>query len=300
MKPDGHLIVETFSGGGKFGCVTVWDISDILHKVYLHMSASVLSFILATLLAASYALPAPPPPAAGTRATTAESTQYHATCADNVTTIASQTAPNNHTLSLLSDRRWPNEFTWSGGFYLTPNEDNAVAFGAAFLPHCVPRGGVVVMSSSSLLVLVCNDDQPCLAEFDFDTTTSPPLRVNGLGVHFDVGRRATNFDSAQAKFGLAVRKYLLKGAPEEPLEANVGPPPSPEVIEVMREDAASPYMVDAGLWAAYDDLANYDVIVGSKKMTDDQQGYAHQAAEVGLPVPQSPFIQVVLVTERGK
>ncbi|KAJ7101512.1 hypothetical protein B0H15DRAFT_943832 [Mycena belliarum] len=54
-------------------------------------------------------------------------------------------AIKSKTFALLPTRGWPDEFAWSGGFYVTPDRGNAEAYGASFLTRCVPRGGVMIM-----------------------------------------------------------------------------------------------------------------------------------------------------------
>ncbi|KAJ7429800.1 hypothetical protein B0H11DRAFT_2211866 [Mycena galericulata] len=138
--------------------------------------------ILAALLAESYALPA----TTGNEVEVAL-TQYHATCATDSAEI--QAHIKSRQLSLLTGRRWPDEFTWSGGFYLTPDRDNAVAFGADFRSYCVAdnRGGVVIM------------------EFSFDTSDSESESDELSGnpttnyTHNQTKAQTNSFDSSSNK-----------------------------------------------------------------------------------------------------
>ncbi|KAJ7239254.1 hypothetical protein C8J57DRAFT_110440 [Mycena rebaudengoi] len=73
--------------------------------------------------------------------------QFHATCKTFAASIES--AIKAGTFALQPERIWPNEFTWSGGFYVTPDEQNAQLFGATFLANnCKDKGGVVVLELS--------------------------------------------------------------------------------------------------------------------------------------------------------
>ncbi|KAJ7268436.1 hypothetical protein C8J57DRAFT_1509617 [Mycena rebaudengoi] len=108
------------------------------------MKSSISLVILAGLLVQSYALP-PTSARKIVQRTNVAPTQYHATCADSAEEI--RQAIDNKALALLPDRRWPDEFSWSGGFYLTPKREIAEAYGAIYLTRCLEanRGGVVVM-----------------------------------------------------------------------------------------------------------------------------------------------------------
>ncbi|KAH8824620.1 hypothetical protein DL96DRAFT_214550 [Flagelloscypha sp. PMI_526] len=58
------------------------------------------------------------------------STQFHATCTN---TVPSLKAGLEKGLKLLNPRVWPNEFSWSGGFYVTPNKNHAELYGTIYL-----------------------------------------------------------------------------------------------------------------------------------------------------------------------
>ncbi|KAF7324976.1 hypothetical protein MKEN_00540000 [Mycena kentingensis (nom. inval.)] len=70
-------------------------------------------------------------------------TVFHATCRDRATAIAKQ-MKSPAKLQLSTNLRWPNEFSFLGGFYTTPSEESAELFGAHFL-DCRKEGGIVVM-----------------------------------------------------------------------------------------------------------------------------------------------------------
>ncbi|KAJ7622582.1 hypothetical protein DFH06DRAFT_765838 [Mycena polygramma] len=119
------------------------------------------------------------------------SRQYHATCAK--TAVSIKTDMDNNVFSLLPDRNWPDEFAWSGGFYITPDRSNAVAYGAAFRPDCMERdlGNVVIM------------------EFEFD---SLGLNNNPLSA----GTAAQNFWNEQHKLGTAILEYIVNSLHIQP------------------------------------------------------------------------------------
>ncbi|KAJ7174521.1 hypothetical protein C8R46DRAFT_1189290 [Mycena filopes] len=69
------------------------------------------------------------------------------------------------------------------------------------------------------------------------------------------------------------------------------PPPTPEQISEIRDSIPSNW------WPAYDDFEQYDVIMGAVEMNDWQQQLTEAATNLGMPPIQSPFVQVVLVTD---
>ncbi|KAJ7165959.1 hypothetical protein C8R46DRAFT_1192450 [Mycena filopes] len=69
------------------------------------------------------------------------------------------------------------------------------------------------------------------------------------------------------------------------------PPPTPEQISEIRNSIPSNW------WPAYDDFEQYDVIMGAVEMNDWQQQLTEAATNLGMPPIQSPFVQVVLVTD---
>ncbi|KAJ7178282.1 hypothetical protein C8R46DRAFT_1346463 [Mycena filopes] len=237
------------------------------------MSHFILFNLFASLLAQTYAVPVPQ----GTDAPT----HYHATCADSASTIQQNIAAG--ALLLWPSRPWADEFAWSGGTYLTPNQDNAIAYGASFLTHCTAenRGGVVIMG------LI----------FDTAATDSQPaLRVNSLGI---TGDGPQMFWNDQMKFGMAIREHLDPKI--DPYTTHpTRPPPNPEQMDEIRRDPASLTLVPQQMWAAYDELALYDVVTGAVPMHEDQVEATKVAVGYGMPAIQEPFIQVVLVTDTGK
>ncbi|KAH8797718.1 hypothetical protein DL96DRAFT_1688473 [Flagelloscypha sp. PMI_526] len=73
-------------------------------------------------------------------------TQFHATCKDYATSILSDIEKQE--FRLKPNRDWPDEFSWKGGFYLTPELSHAEAYARAFLPgRCKDLGGMVVIAS---------------------------------------------------------------------------------------------------------------------------------------------------------
>ncbi|KAF8217686.1 hypothetical protein K438DRAFT_7287 [Mycena galopus ATCC 62051] len=106
-------------------------------------------------------------------------TQFHATCKNFASSIKAQVEAG--TFALQTDRIFPNEFTWSGGFYLTPDQTNAQLFGATFLAaKCASEGGTVVM------------------EFTLDSSA---LKVNKVGTSAST---VDMFRANQSQFGNAL------------------------------------------------------------------------------------------------
>ncbi|KAJ7477447.1 hypothetical protein FB451DRAFT_1172999 [Mycena latifolia] len=260
------------------------------------MLRSVSCFIFAALLAESYALPAP----RGRdvfRRTEVASTQYHATCANYAASI--KQAIQTGSLALGPGRTWPDEFAWSGGFYVTPDQANAEAFGAAFLTHCLVLSSELSFDPSNLRYL------PYISE--------AVISVKPLGT---TGSQAQKFWNDQFKLGEAIQKYLAKSPSLPPSSAPIDEgivnddnptsqtqgvaPPTQEQITDIREDTSSGYSVPGDLWPLYDDFANYDVVTGAVPMYAEQQTAMAVAVTFGMPAIQDPFIQVVLVTNTGE
>ncbi|KAJ7154069.1 hypothetical protein C8R46DRAFT_1197078, partial [Mycena filopes] len=232
------------------------------------MSHFILFNLFASLLAQTYAVPVP-------QGTSDTPTHYHAACADSASIIQQNIAAG--ALLLWPSRKWADEFAWSGGTYLTPNQDNAIAYGASFLTHCTAenRGGVVIMG------------------FNFDTAATdsqPALRVNSLGI---TGNGPQMFWNDQMKFGMAIRKYLDPSINPYRVPPT-RPPPNPDQMDAIRRDPES--LVPQQMWAAYDELALYDVVTGAVAMNKGQVEATEVAVRYGMPAIQDPFVQVVLVT----
>ncbi|KAJ7217626.1 hypothetical protein C8J57DRAFT_1395515 [Mycena rebaudengoi] len=225
------------------------------------MTRSLSLIIFAALLAESYALPSTI--SRKIRRTEVATTQYHATCGDIATIIKQQMDSTDDTFALLPGRRWPDEFTWSGGFYVTPVKANAVTYGAAFLDHCVTdnRGGVVII------------------EFGFD--------ASHLAVMPNI--QGQPFYDAQGALGNAIRKKLGLGDHEW---GDGNAPPDKDEIADMRMDTSSSSVP----WSSYDALAPYDVVIGEVPLQPPQQEFMDWAEGFGIAPLQPPFTQVVLVT----
>ncbi|KAJ7174522.1 hypothetical protein C8R46DRAFT_1347659 [Mycena filopes] len=228
------------------------------------MKNSIICIILASFIFDSYALPTTTVSPVDIATTVTK--QYHATCAEYAASIKS--LADSKTLVLRPGRRWWDEFAWSGGFYLTPNPLNAIAFGASFVLKCASLGGVVII------------------EFSFDPSD---LKTNSL----DTSAAAQDFWNKQRQLGIDIRTYAERGLPPVPPgePRPVTPPPTPEQIASIRND------VPSKMWPAYDDFQQYDLIVGAVKMTDRQQRRMDAAINLGMPPIQNPFTQVVLVTD---
>ncbi|KAJ7438946.1 hypothetical protein B0H11DRAFT_1934903 [Mycena galericulata] len=183
------------------------------------MKSSVSLTFLGALLVQAYALPATSVDEVARR-TSVASTQYHATCAAHSEEIQSDIKSEKLSLLPDSERRWPDEFTWSGGFYLTPDRDNAVAFGASFLSYCVGqnKGGVVIM------------------EFSLDTSN---LGVAPLSPA-DGQTENQNFFNQQSMLGTAIRNYLCakKGLPNDD-NCEVDPPDQEQIADIRQDTSSS-------------------------------------------------------------
>ncbi|KAJ7144193.1 hypothetical protein C8R44DRAFT_725164 [Mycena epipterygia] len=255
--------------------------------------------VFAALLVDSYALPVTPGSEVVRRTeVTVAPTQYHATCATSAKSI--QKAMESKTFVLRPGRKWPDEFTWSGGFYMTPDQGNAIAFGADFLTsYCADKGGVEIMKfnfdSSHLVYVLYGSEGVILSSDSF------------IGVK-TLGTTAQQFFDRQEKLGSAIENYVEHSPSSQPLSENDRnpsqpakfAPPNQEQIADIREDTSSSYRVPGDLWSLYDDFAKYDVVSGAVPMKADQQAEMAIAVKAGMPAIQDPFVQVVLVTDTGK
>ncbi|KAJ7165961.1 hypothetical protein C8R46DRAFT_1275348 [Mycena filopes] len=249
------------------------------------MKSSIICIILASFIVDSYALPTTTVSPVDIATTVTK--QYHATCAEYAASI--KRLADSKTLVLRPGRRWWDEFAWSGGFYLTPNPLNAIAFGASFVLKCASLGGVVIIEFSfDPSDLKCVHTSREWGFFQSDFTG----RTNSL----DTSAAAQDFWNKQRQLGIDIRTYAERGLPPVPPgePRPVTPPPTPEQIASIRND------VPSKMWPAYDDFQQYDLIVGAVKMTDRQQRRMDAAINLGMPPIQNPFTQVVLVTDAGK
>ncbi|KAJ6575634.1 hypothetical protein DFH09DRAFT_377455, partial [Mycena vulgaris] len=236
-------------------------------------------------------------PALFGKRTSIATTQYHATCRDYASSIES--AVKGGTFALQADRTWPNEFTWSGGFYVTPDENKAQLFGAIFLADtCSTQGGVVII------------------EFNFDTSQ---LNVKDVGT--DVST-VNKFRGLQSRLGGAFTRWLRKqqpsdaAPPDPPADDGIGnddnpadPPPrvalpTTDQITTMKNTKGSLSPVsrtENQLWQAYSDLSTVDVVSGAGSFSQAQATLIADATNpaVGMPPLVAPFNQVVLITNKA-
>ncbi|KAJ7479616.1 hypothetical protein FB451DRAFT_1171716 [Mycena latifolia] len=221
--------------------------------------------------------------------------QFHATCRTFAASI--EKAVKGGTFALQPERIWPNEFTWSGGFYVTPDESNAQLFGATFLANtCADKGGVVVL------------------EFSLDTTDLQVKEVTAAEVN--------KFRSVQGQLGGAFQRFLKKqkaadaAAADPPADDGIAnddnpantPPkialPTAEQLETMTttKGALSPVTKkETELRQAFADFKPLDVVAGAGPLTATQKVLIEDASspEVGMPPLEEPFNQVVLVTDKA-
>ncbi|KAF9017730.1 hypothetical protein BDZ89DRAFT_369050 [Hymenopellis radicata] len=207
-------------------------------------------------------------------------TQFHATCRSFAASIKS--AVKAGTFKLQPKRIWPNEFTWSGGFYISPDEGKAQLFGATFLAYpCADKGGVVVL------------------EFSFDTSN---LQVKDVGTNKSI---VDKFRGTQAKLGGAITRFLKKNPVDPPADEGVGnddspsanhipPIPSNAVVEGIPAKA-----LPAVLKTAFEEFKTVDVVAGAGSLAASQRVLIEDAQQVGLPPLKEPFNQVVLVTDKA-
>ncbi|KAJ7261058.1 hypothetical protein C8J57DRAFT_1232614 [Mycena rebaudengoi] len=218
--------------------------------------------------------------------------QFHATCKTFAASIES--AIKAGTFALQPERIWPNEFTWSGGFYVTPDEQNAQLFGATFLANnCKDKGGVVVLGMSGF-------------QLSLDTSG---LEVKDVGTNKVI---VNKFRADQARLGGAFQRFLKKNlAPEPPADQGISaddnpavqapliPLPTPEQIEQAKQTKNALNTVNL---KTFEDFKTVDVVAGAGPFAASQRVLIEDASnpEVGIPPLSEPFNQVVLVTDKGK
>ncbi|KAF7347067.1 hypothetical protein MVEN_01460500 [Mycena venus] len=217
------------------------------------------------------------------------STQFHATCKNFASSIKSQVEAG--TFTLQPDRIFPNEFTWSGGFYVTPDEEKAQLFGATFLADkCADKGGTVIM------------------EFNFP---SSDLKVNNVGTSTLV---VNKFRADQSRLGGAITRFLKKQQPSDATPADPptddgiskddNPAPQTPKIAIPTQDQVEAMLADTKAFntqnrAAFAAMKDVDVVAGAGSLTQSQKITIADAGNeaVGIPPLQEPFNQVVLVTD---
>ncbi|KAJ6631776.1 hypothetical protein B0H10DRAFT_2206189 [Mycena sp. CBHHK59/15] len=193
-------------------------------------------------------------------------TQYHATCKTYADAIESRITGNQFR---LLDRNWPDEFSWSGGFYLTPDRTAAERFGPIFRAEvCPDKGGVVVI------------------EFNFNT--------NGLKVKEVARRRQTQcFRDTQKALATRIKTLLIQHFKGKTVWASEQP--TQPQLQRMSDLGA------LGEWKpALEDIAQYDVVAASGGFIDKQKEKMAAALHyASIPSMQSPFSQVVLLNDEA-
>ncbi|KAJ7216083.1 hypothetical protein GGX14DRAFT_442763 [Mycena pura] len=191
-------------------------------------------------------------------------TQYHATCRTDAAAIQRRIAGQR--FQLLT-RNWPDEFSWNGGFYLTPDRTSAELFGAIFRAEaCVNKGGVVVIQFT--------------------------LNTNVLNINEVPNAEADDFRAMQKAIGTVMKNAAIKyfgGAPQwrTPL------PTSDQLSQVFNSA-----LLNNDQKAAIVDIFPRDAISTSAGFIDSQVPKMQAAtANAGIPSIPQPFPQVVLRTD---
>ncbi|KAJ7928336.1 hypothetical protein B0H13DRAFT_1860532 [Mycena leptocephala] len=247
------------------------------------MKRSTYSIIFLALLAESYVLPTSPESAI-VRRDEIPSPLYHATCRDIFEEIKQGSTGGK--LNLKPVRHWPDEFTWSGlvqrslsaplapgGFYMTPNEADARAFGAVYRERlCKPQGGLVILqatldSSKVRAKFVVNTENEARPVWNDQNALGKSIRES-----FDLPPSFPN------------EKDTVKTAVE---------------IADMRANPSQNKVPDQ-LWPVYDDFVQYDVIVGAVNQDKTMKSFMDRNLKYYPKITQGiqdPFPQVVLVTD---
>ncbi|KAJ6536806.1 hypothetical protein B0H19DRAFT_377952 [Mycena capillaripes] len=196
------------------------------------------------------------------------------------------------TFALQPERIFPNEFTWSGGFYVTPDKAKAQLFGATFLGEkCASHGGVVIM--------------------ELKLSTSG-LKLNEVS---SVGRTAVTFGASQSRLGNAVKLFLKKQAPSDalppdpPSDQGISADDNPAVqkppIAIPTEDQvqgfldANPKNFRKENKDAFAAIKGVDVVAASAPLSQGQKSTINHAKTVGMAPLEEPFNQVVLISDKA-
>ncbi|KAH8824626.1 hypothetical protein DL96DRAFT_1818309 [Flagelloscypha sp. PMI_526] len=181
-------------------------------------------------------------------------------------------------LTSLNPRIWPNEFTWTCGFYTTPIKGNAELFGAIFLAEqCREKGGVSIVTLS------------LGAGFT-------PLEVGS-------GTAAEQFRADHSRLGAAIAKQLnLPKGGQKPTQF-----PSDADIETAAEalrTGKNPFpseVIRKRVFERFDEFKGVDVVSGTGKLLVGQRGLADVARSPGIDLdfPEDAFEQVVIVSDKG-
>ncbi|KAJ7751424.1 hypothetical protein B0H16DRAFT_1460328 [Mycena metata] len=253
--------------------------------------------------------------------------QFHATCKSFASSIKS--AVQGGTFTLQPERIWPNEFTWSGGFYVTPDEEKAQLFGATFLADkCATKGGVVVMGSSLTLRNIKTLTQEYLGRVQLGSIRAPvrptsirgvqevsAAEVNNLKTH-----ASTQFRTAHGQLGSAIQRFLKKQKAADttpadpPVDENISTDDNPAVQKplialptpaqldtiIATKNSLSPVNSrQTLLLKTLNDFKTVDVVAGAGPLTASQKVLIEDAGKVGIPALKEPFNQVVLVTDKA-
>ncbi|KAJ7725223.1 hypothetical protein DFH07DRAFT_970936 [Mycena maculata] len=264
------------------------------------MRFSISSIILATLFTKSYyALPAssinevPVSTSGSSTIPPVAQTQFHATCTDTAAIIKS--AAQSKTLALLPPvpvagsrpfRNWPDEFSWSGGFYLTPKLQDALTYGATFL-ECHGPG---------------QDGNFVVIEFTLDVegksqvpakSVPVPLKVLNMGTDKEVGSK---FRADQTIFGNKIRMLL---DPKDKGGTALAFPTEKQIIK-WKKTKSTVTGISVSDWTAYTAIQDKDVVVAAAKLKPLQETGMKQAEKHNIPLLSDPWAQVVLITDEGK
>ncbi|KAJ7925453.1 hypothetical protein B0H13DRAFT_1863105 [Mycena leptocephala] len=218
------------------------------------------------------------------------------------------------TFALQPERIWPNEFTWSGGFYVTPDEEKAQLFGATFLADkCATKGGVVVMEFS-LAQSALQVQEVSAAEVNKDSGDSPRYNSSTQVEPF------IWFRTAHGQLGSAIQRFLKKQKAADttpadpPVDENISTDDNPTVQKplialptqaqldtiVATKNSLSPVNSrQTLLLKTLDDFKTVDVVAGAGPLTASQKVSIEDAGKVGIPALKEPFNQVVLVTGKA-
>ncbi|KAF7324963.1 hypothetical protein MKEN_00538700 [Mycena kentingensis (nom. inval.)] len=206
-------------------------------------------------------------------------TVCHATCRARAQAIEKQMESANAPLKLATNLKWPNEFSFWGGFYATTSKDKAELFGAHFR-DCRQEGGHVVMKF---------------------TLNREKLRVTELGD----GDEALTFWSEQLFIGerISNRIAALPGRGKVPV-GTPRPRPSAQELEMIiaKDDVFDLRPAEdtrlRGVLDAFRGPEGPDVVTGAV-LEPGNVAKTVKNVKFGLEPIESAIPQVVLVTDRA-
>ncbi|KAJ7142012.1 hypothetical protein C8R43DRAFT_954361 [Mycena crocata] len=179
-------------------------------------------------------------------------TQYHVTCRNS----AIRSKMEAKTFVMKTERIWPKEFSWTGPFYITPNEITAQLFGAIFL-DCTNEGGVVIIELQF--------DTTDLIPKDAGTATAAASIGNGIRKFLRIPNELDPVTTKPKLQALPLQEQLAQVEAKEPPSGNTGIPIKDMIFDPKKKD-------NDAAWQAYKDFKTVDYVTAAAPYPQSQQG----------------------------